>query len=90
MEMRDSGEIELVPPTWVTLHQLAAHNSVGSALAWARETESELFATRGIMNVKPRIVLWEGDAGYETGSADAQGPRHRLVLDPAGWRYERD
>jgi 8-oxo-dGTP pyrophosphatase MutT (NUDIX family) len=89
LEKRDTGEIELVPPTWVTLYQLANHSTVESALQWARETESERFTTRGIMDVKPRIVLWEGDAGYETGAANVAGGRHRLTLDPAGWHYER-
>jgi 8-oxo-dGTP pyrophosphatase MutT (NUDIX family) len=86
---RDEGEIEIVPPTWVTLHQLSQHASVESALAWARENESERFTTRGIMNVKPRMVLWEGDAGYHSGDPAAQGGRHRLVMDRNGWRYER-
>ena len=86
---RDAGEIEIVPPTWVTLHQLAQHVTVDSALGWARETESERFATRGIMDVKPRMVLWEGDAAYHTGDAQAEGGRHRLIMDRDGWRYER-
>ena len=86
---RDAGEIEIVPPTWVTLHQLAQHVTVDSALGWARETESERFATRGIMDVKPRMVLWEGDAAYHSGDAYAEGGRHRLIMDRDGWRYER-
>lgn len=86
---RDAGEIEVVPPTWVTLHQLGFHNNVESALGWARSTVSERFATRGVMDVRPRMVLWEGDAAYSDGVADTEGSRHRLIMDPAGWRYER-
>lgn len=86
---RESGEIELVPPTWITLYQLEAHNNVESALKWAAENESERFSTRGALKATPPTVMWEGDAGYLTGDLDCEGGRHRLVLDPSGWRYER-
>ncbi len=89
MAMRDAGEIELVPPTWISLYQLAAHSDVASALKWAAETETERFSTRGLMTGKPRIVMWEGDAAYDSGDAESVGGRNRLVLDPKGWRYER-
>ena len=35
------------------------------------------------------VSLWDPDAAYDTGDLAAPGPRHRLVMDPAGWRYER-
>jgi hypothetical protein len=35
------------------------------------------------------VAVWAPDAGYDTGDLSAAGPRHRLVMDPAGWRYER-
>jgi hypothetical protein len=35
------------------------------------------------------VAMWHGDAGYETGDAEALGPRHRLWMVDAGWRYER-
>ena len=35
------------------------------------------------------VVLWHGDAGYDTGDATALGGRHRLVLAHAGWRLEK-
>jgi hypothetical protein len=33
--------------------------------------------------------MWDGDAGYEDGDPERPGPRHRLWLDAAGWRFER-
>ncbi len=89
MAKRNSGDIELVPPTWVTLHELAAHDSVDSALAWSAGRASEKFETRP-MPGKPMVVSWHGDAGYTSGDRDAEGPRHRLVMDDAGWQYLRD
>jgi 8-oxo-dGTP pyrophosphatase MutT (NUDIX family) len=88
---RDAGEIQLAPPTWMTLHQLAVHPDAGSVLAWARALPAPpRFHTRhadGADGV--RVLLWEGDAEYETGRADAPGPRHRLHLRPDGWVIER-
>jgi len=87
---RDAGEIELAPPTWVTLHALAARVDVADALAAAAAAEPEHFTTRAAMTADGGVVaMWHGDAGYETGDATAAGPRHRLWMLDAGWRYER-
>jgi 8-oxo-dGTP pyrophosphatase MutT (NUDIX family) len=87
---RDAGEIELAPPTWVTLRDLAAHADVGAALAHARAREPEHFETHVARVEGGLAALWEGDAGYDAGDADAPGPRHRLLMLETGWRYERD
>ncbi len=88
MSKRDAGEIELVPPTFVSLHELAAHNDVDSALAWAAGRAPERFATRPLPG-DPMIISWDGDAGYESGDREVSGARHRLVMVEGGWRYER-
>lgn len=85
---RDAGEIDLVPPTWVTLHELEAHSTVAEAMAWARSREPELFRTRPI-GKEPRTVAWFGDVAYTGGPADADGPRHRLIMHAEGWVYDR-
>lgn len=89
LDLRDAGEIELVPPTWVTLHWLAEHEPVDSLMRAARELEPFRFETRLTRLVDGAVALWEGDAGYESGDADAPGARHRLWLTGDGWRYER-
>lgn len=86
---RDAEEIELAPPTWVTLHRLARYGDVAAAVADARAKEPEFFETHIARVESGAAALWEGDAGYETNDADAPGPRHRLWMLPAGWRYER-
>ena len=81
-------QIELVPPTWVTLTQLSAHGTVADAMAWAGRTEPEEFRTRPIAK-EPRTIAWAGDVAYDGGAADDPGPRHRLVMFDDGWRYDR-
>jgi hypothetical protein len=35
------------------------------------------------------VSVYAEDAGYHDATGAGDGPRHRLILDPAGWRYER-
>jgi 8-oxo-dGTP pyrophosphatase MutT (NUDIX family) len=86
---REGGEIELAPPTWVTLHELARAGSSREALAAARARPPERYTTR-IASVPGGVVaLWHGDAGYAAGDPALSGPRHRLSMLDSGWRYER-
>lgn len=88
MARRHAGEIELVPPTWITLYQLDAHTTVADAMAWARANEPERFRTRPI-HKDPVTLAWFGDVAYDGGSHDAEGPHHRLAMLPEGWVYRR-
>lgn len=83
--MQERGEIEIVPPTYVTLSQLARYGDVASALASA---EPRFFATELAFDGDTRLCLWSGDVGYDGGDPFADGPRHRLAMDAVnGWRY---
>ena len=84
-----AGEIRLLPPTWVTLASLVPHADVAAALAAARGAEVDRFLTHTAADGETLVMLWAPDAGYESGDLAAPGARHRLVMDPAGWRYER-
>lgn len=88
MSKRDAGDIELVPPTFVSLHELAKHNYVDSALAWAAGRDAERYETRPLPG-DPMIISWHGDAGYESGDRDGGEDRHRLVMTKGDWSYER-
>jgi hypothetical protein len=90
LRRRDAQEIELAPPTFVTLCELARFGGVDPALAAARARTPERFTTRIARGEGGLVALWHGDAGYEAGDAARPGPRHRLWMLDAGWRYERD
>jgi 8-oxo-dGTP pyrophosphatase MutT (NUDIX family) len=89
LRRRDALEIELAPPTWVTLYTLATHATVAAAIETTRATEPEHFTTRAVFTDEGVVVLWHGDAGYEDGDAAREGARHRLWMIDTGWRYER-
>ena len=64
LRRRDAGEIELAPPTWVTLYELSAWPDVKTALAAIASGTPEQFTTRiGRAGDRP-VALWHGDAGY--------------------------
>lgn len=86
---RDAGEIELAPPTWVTLYELGRHSTVEAALAATRVREPERFETHIAVEEDGPTAMWHGDAGWADGNANADGPRHRLRMHTGSWHYER-
>ncbi len=91
LERRHRGEVDLAPPTYVTLADLARAADVAGALAEAAARRpTPRYETRWAMAERGAVALWQGDAGYETSDADAAGSRHRLWMLEEGWRFERD
>ena len=96
------GTMDLVPPTWVTLHGLLDRKSVAEALAAAAAAVPETYATRMLPGREPAVMVWHGDSEYpgtgeDTGEDTGEGTpgaadesaRHRLVRNGTGWIYER-
>ncbi len=84
-----AGEIDLVPPTWMTLYQLAARDSVAELLELLRARPPRVYVTHlGKTPAGDRVALWEGDAGYATWDAGVSGPRHRLIMAKSGFVFE--
>jgi 8-oxo-dGTP pyrophosphatase MutT (NUDIX family) len=85
---QERGEALLLPPTYVTLHQLVRYGDVASALAAAAPEHYATQITTDRDGV--RYCLWHGDAGYGPGDLAAPGSRHRLAMDDErGWNYLR-
>jgi 8-oxo-dGTP pyrophosphatase MutT (NUDIX family) len=85
-----AGEIELPPPTFVTLTLLTAHASPGAALAAAAALRPTVYLPRIVKGADAVAALYPGDAGWEARDASLAGPRHRLLFLPSGWRYLRE
>lgn len=81
-------EVELAPPTWVTLQWLAEHSDVRTAMAAARDEEPLRYRTRVALVDGGAVAMWEEDAGYESSDPEAPGARHRLWLVESGWWLE--
>jgi 8-oxo-dGTP pyrophosphatase MutT (NUDIX family) len=91
---RDALEIELAPPTWMTLHYLGEFDDLASLMADAAVREPFFYETRIGMGEAGMVAMWAGDVGYsvetvDDASLEASGPRHRLWMTER-WRLERD
>jgi FKBP-type peptidyl-prolyl cis-trans isomerase len=83
-------ELQLTPPTFVTLTSLRAFSRVDHLLRSIAAREPEHFLPRIERFEGGACSLYHGDAGYESGDIHAHGARHRLWFLADGWRYERD
>lgn len=88
MRRRDAGEIELIAPTWVTLHTIRSFSTVAGALAGLHRRRPRRYETRIGSGEHGPVSLWHGDAGYATGDVSATGPRHRLEMTPGGYMFD--
>ncbi|WP_185715027.1 NUDIX domain-containing protein [Gulosibacter macacae] len=87
LEAHTAGELELVVPTWVTLHQLAEHRSAAEVVEHAAAGPVDHYATR--FRKAEQFFCWFGDAAFEDELGNGQG-RHRLETAALPWRYLRD
>jgi 8-oxo-dGTP pyrophosphatase MutT (NUDIX family) len=91
LDRHANGEIELAPPTWVTLNRLAGAVDVAAAIVDAQTEPVERFETHISKSRSGELVAtWHGDVAYDGGDGDAPGPRHRLIMRKGRWSYERD
>jgi len=87
---RDRGEVDLAPPTWVTLHDIGRHATVDGALrAAAAQDPVPHYETHWTGVEGGAVALWAGDAGYDASDPGVDGSRHRLWMLADGWRLER-
>ncbi len=90
MARKNAGEIELAPPTWISLERLARYSGCEDALKQTASQVPEVFETRIAMTDDGPVAIYDGDACYETSDATLAGGRHRLEMRDDGWRYLRD
>jgi 8-oxo-dGTP pyrophosphatase MutT (NUDIX family) len=91
LDRRAAGEIELAPPQFVTLLELVAHATVDEAIAAFTAAEPFDFMPRfHFVEGGPAVCLYPDDVAYlDAAKLEADGARHRLVMDAAGWEYMR-
>ena len=82
------GEVDLAPPTWVTLYHISQFGTVTQALQHFQSVEPRYYETHLAKNSSgTRIAMWQGDAGYEDYDADTDGSTHRLVMHTGEFEF---
>ncbi|MDD2818848.1 MAG: NUDIX hydrolase [Candidatus Nanopelagicales bacterium] len=86
--LHQRGEIDLMPPTFVTIQGLAAATSVDDILAIAAAVEEPpVYTSHGVKTDEGMMLVWAGDSEYPD-SENTQG-RHRLYMGDRPWVFER-
>ena len=88
LDAQRSGEIELPPPTLVTLLTLVEYRNVETILSTLAKQQYMIFEPRVLETKDGLCFLYEGDAGYELRDANQPGARHRLWILEDGYKYE--
>ncbi len=89
LQAQAGGEMDLPPPTFVTLSVLSGFASVSELFRHAQAETPEIFVPRPRGHASGIVSLYQGDAAYESGELEQAGLRHRLCMFRSGWRYER-
>jgi 8-oxo-dGTP pyrophosphatase MutT (NUDIX family) len=83
----EAGELNMLPPTYFTLVSLSRYDSVAAMVAVERHTAvPEVFPVFSV-DGDDLMVMFRGDAGYESTDGSVPGARHRAVLQDKRWRY---
>jgi 8-oxo-dGTP pyrophosphatase MutT (NUDIX family) len=89
LEQQSRGDMALLPPTYVSLFELSRFKDIETAIAQLRINEFSTILPIPCTEGDTVIMLYPGDAGYETGKPDERGRRHRFVMAPSDWWYEK-
>jgi len=81
-------DLPVMPPTFVSLCDLAAFNTVDQALTVLQKIEPEKFETKFIYQKDGFLTLWPGDASYNAPQQENKtGPYRRLIATQQNWTY---
>ncbi|MFT4823601.1 MAG: 8-oxo-dGTP pyrophosphatase MutT (NUDIX family) [Halioglobus sp.] len=83
----ESGELGMLPPTYITLCDLARYDNVAQMSAGELDrVPDEVFPVFGECD-GDMVVMFRGDAGYEKGDGAVSGAQHRAIFDGSKWQY---
>jgi hypothetical protein len=77
----------MLPPTYITLRGLSQYDCVAQMVAAERSSPApEVFPVFS-KDAGQVIVMFRGDAGYDSGDGATSGARHRARLNDKHWEY---
>ncbi|MFO8010308.1 MAG: NUDIX domain-containing protein [Dehalococcoidia bacterium] len=89
IKAQGTGEMQMVPPTYVTLADLSKYKTLEGLVASFEGRSLEVFLPRIKILPGGFCSLYHGDAAYDGGDIHQPGGRHRLWGMETGWYYER-
>jgi 8-oxo-dGTP pyrophosphatase MutT (NUDIX family) len=83
----DAGRIALAGPAYVSLLRLAPFATVAEATDAIAARADEVFRPRLVRDGKLVVSVYQDDPAFHTGDLTAAGPKHRMHMLEAGYRY---
>ena len=84
----DAGNIELIPPTFITLLWLAQCGGSSQVMQQFSQRPPRVFLPRIVKVDGGYCSLYQEDEGYHDGDPGKIGRRHRCWMVKGQWRYE--
>jgi 8-oxo-dGTP pyrophosphatase MutT (NUDIX family) len=84
-----SHDIDLPPPTWVTLRELEPFTSVEAALAWAHQRRVVRRMPKLLEQDGRRMLVMPGDPLHPDAAGDGPPAETRFIFGNRRWRAER-
>ncbi|HEY6531192.1 MAG TPA: NUDIX domain-containing protein [Acidimicrobiales bacterium] len=84
-----AGELDMLPPTYITLDTLAGFATAAEALSTVAARTPETYGTRLTQVEGGMVARYADDVAYDSADLQTPGPRHRLWMLGSDWRYER-
>ena len=83
----EAGEFGMLPPTYITLLSLLRYPTTAEMTAGESEIPPPYVFPVFTKADGKMAVLFQGDAGYETGDGGMAGPQHRAIMQEKRWEY---
>lgn len=80
-------EIDMLPPTLVSLIGLLPFATVEDVLGFYRQREPQFFLPKAHFNEEQLVMLYPGDAGYDGHNPADMSRQHRCLHTTQGWVY---
>ncbi len=80
-------EIDMLPPTLISIIGLQDFSNVADALAYYKDKEPLIFLPKAHFLQEKLVMLYPGDAGYDTHNTEDFSRQHRCIHTPTGWHY---
>ncbi|MGB5324407.1 MAG: NUDIX hydrolase [Pseudomonadales bacterium] len=87
LQQHGRGELAMMPPTFVSLCDLASYAAPGDILQRCAATVPPLFEPRVVREETGVCLLYAGDCGYDAIDSTLQGKRHRLLMRASCYEY---
>jgi 8-oxo-dGTP pyrophosphatase MutT (NUDIX family) len=80
-------EIDMLPPTLISIIGLQDFSTVDEVLTHYHKREPLFFLPKAHFLQEQLVMLYPGDAGYETHETDDLSRQHRCIHTTTGWHY---